>query len=303
MAQPGTASRGFGGRVLSVVETTPGTTPTNPALIKFSDHIQSVSLSLDPQFKEWRDIGDYDAASFVAGLPMYGLKVSYLLHTNRKTQADDAMNRQADNTCKSQTIEISVNRDDATVGYFRLLGAKAEDCQVKGTVGDAILVEVTYKALSATRATVEPSIGTGSRETAALGALCTFATSSITRGGSALGYITRSAEFRVSHALQVLGTDNQVDPKAIFEGERQVTGKADISLDDGGVALADAVMAGTGATVIFNCGGAGAPKFTLNNVIWENLNIDLAPDQGVVLPSVPFRARSSGSGALTTGTV
>lgn len=303
MAQPGTASRGFGGRILSVVETTPGTTPTNPAFIKFSDYVQSVQVSMDPAFKEWRDIGDYDAATFVAGLPSYGVKVSYLLHSNRKTQLDDAINRQSDNTLKSHTIEVSVARDDTNVGYYTLKGCKAESAKPVGTVGDAVVVEITYKALSLTRASAEPSIGTGSRETAALGALCTFSTSRVLRGGSNLAYITRSAEFTVSHSLTVHGTDNQTDPKAIFEGDRQVTGRADITLDDGGVALADAVMAGTAASVEFRFGSTGAPQYTLNNVIWENLDIDLSVGEGVVMSGVPFRARSSGSGAITTGTV
>lgn len=303
MAQPGTASRGFGGRLLSVVESTPGTTPSNPAMIKFSDFVQSVSISLDPALTEWRDIGDYDATAFVAGLPAYGLKVSYLLHIDRKTQVDDAINRQSDNSVKSQTVEVSVNRDDVTVGYFRLLGAKAEEVSVRGEVGQPTMVEITYKGLNMTRATAEPSVGSGSRETAALGALSVFSTSSITRGGSAVAYITRSAEFRVSHSLTPHGTDNQVNPKAIFEGVRQVTGRADITIDDGGVTIADAVMALTGATVLFNCGSTGAPKFTINNAVWENLDLSLGVNEGVVMAGVPFRARSSGSGAITTGTV
>ena len=303
MAQPGTASRGFGGRILSVVETTPGTTPTNPALIKFSDHVQSVSISLDPALTEWRDIGDYDAASFVKGLPVYGVKVSYLLHIDRKVQHDDAIERQSDNSLKSQTIEVSMNRDDSTVGYFTLTGCKAEDIVVGGEVGQPTMVEITYKALAVARVTAEPSVGSGSRETDALGALSTFATGSITRGGSALAYVTRRAEFRVSHSLTVHGTDGQVNPKVIFEGPRQVTGSADITIDDGGVTLADAVLDLTGASVVFNLGPSTAPKVTINNAVWERLELPLGVSEGVVLTNVPFRARSSGSGAITMGAV
>lgn len=303
MAQPGTAARGFGGRILSVVETTAGTTPTNPAFIKFSDHVQSVSISIDPAIGEWRNIGDYDAASFVAGLPAYGVKVSYLLHVDRKTQLDDAINRESNNTMKSQTIEVMVDGDGATVGYYTFTGAQAEDASVKEEVGKPTMVEITYKALALARATSAPSVGSGSRESSALGALATAATGSVTRGGVALAYITRSAEFRVSHALQVEGTDAQTNPKAIFAGQRQVTGRADISLDDGGVAIADAVVALTGASVVFNLGPAGAPKFTLNNVVWESFELPLGVTDGVIIQGVPFRARSSGSGAITAGTV
>jgi len=298
MAQPGTVSRGFGGRVLSVVEVTPGTTPTNPALIKFSDHVQSVSMSFDPQLKEWRDIGDFDVASIVKGLPMYGVRISYMLHSGRKTQLDDAINRQADNSVKSQTIEVSLNRDGSTVGYYTFLGCKAEDATTRGGVGEPVTVDITYKALSVTRATSEPSVGSGSRETASLGALCHGSTSSITRGGSALAYVTRTWEFKVSHALEALGTDNQTDPKVILEGIRQVTGTVDITVDDGGVTLTDAVLAGTAAEVIFALGGAGAPKFTLSNVQWSNLEIPLSAEQGFVLTGVPFIAT-----AIATGTV
>lgn len=301
MAQPGTASRGFGARVLSVVEVTPGTTPTNPALIKFSDYIQSVSFSLDPALSEWRDIGDYDAGTFVAGLPVYGLKLSYLLHTGRKTQLDDAINRQSDNSLKSQTIEVMVNGDDSSIGYLTLLGAKAEEVTVKAEVGKPALVEISYKALNYSAAAV--TIGSGSRESASLSTLSLFSASGITRGGSALAYITRSAEFKVNHALKADGTDGQAGPKAIFEGIREVTGKADISIDDGGATIVAAVAALTGATVIFSLGTTGAPKFTLNNTVWESIEVPLSQDQGVIVTGVLFRARSSGSGAITTGTV
>jgi hypothetical protein len=306
MAQPGSPSRGFGGRILSVVEATPGTTPTDPALIKFSDYVQSVSLSLDPQLQKYRDIGDYDVATFVAGLPVYGLKVVYLLHVNRKTQVDDAAIRQADNSLKSQTIEVAVNLDGATPGFFVFKGAQADDVQVKEEVGKPTMVEVTYKALACTRqASTSPiTLGSGSRETAALGSLSVGSASSITRGGSAVGYITRAAEFRVSNALQVIGTDNQTDPKAIFAGGREVTGKMDITIDDGGVAIADAALALTGATVVFNLGAASAPKYTLYNCVWENLELPMGVQEGVIIQGVPFTARKDASNpAIAAGTV
>jgi hypothetical protein len=302
MAQPGTASRGFSGRVLSVVETTPGTTPTNPALIKFSDHVQSVQVSLDPALEEWRDIGDYDAQSFVGGLPMYGVKISYVLHVNRKTQLDDAIVRQSDNTLKSQTIEVAVGLDDATPGYLVLKGCKADRASCKPEVGKPAVVEITYKALS--HATSQVTIGSGSRESSALGSLSVFSATAITRGGSALAYVTRGAMFEVNNNLRVEGTDNQSDPKAIFEGSRQVSGSADITLDDGTATIAAAVTGLTGAQMVFSLGASGAPKYTLNNCVWEKLDVDMNVNDGVIVSSVPFRARkSSGSDAITAGTV
>lgn len=304
MAQPGTASRGFGGRILSVVETTPGTTPTNPALIKYSDHVQSVSVSLDPALSEWRDIGDYDAVSFVAGLPIYGVKVSYLLHTTRKTQLDDAVNRQADNSVKSHTIEVAVNLDDTSIGYLVLQGAKADKATCKVEVGKPVMVEITYKALH--YSTSQVTIGSGSRESATLGGLAVMSASAITRGGSSLAYITRSAEFSVSHGLKPEGTDGQTDPKAIFEGIRQVTGTADITLDDGAATIAAAVTGLTGASVVFSLGTTGAPKYTLANVVWDKLDVGINEKDGAIFANVPFRARGAAGSpgtAITTGTV
>lgn len=295
------ASRGFGGRALWVLETTEGTTPTNPVYKKFSDHVQSVALSFDPNLEEWRDIGDYDAASLESGLPVQGVKISFLLHTNRKDPVDDAVARQANNSVKSYSIEVGVDIDGAAPGFFTLLGSKASDVTVKCEVGKPTMVEITYSSLSSSRVTSAPSVGTGSRESAALGALTRFKTSTIRRGGSAVAYITRSAEFKVSHKFDIQGTDGQTQPKAIFEGGREVTGKMDISIDDGGVALSDAVMNGTAASVEFNLGSTGAPKFTLANVQWENLEIPLDAERGVIITGVPFRAK--GSAAITAGTV
>lgn len=291
-------TRGFGGRILSVVESTEGTTPTNPAYIKYSDHVSAVELSIDPKNEAYMDIGSYDVASFIAGLPEYGLKVTYLLHSNRKTQLDDAIVRQSNNTLKSQSIEVSVGLDDAAPGYYTVKGAKADSAMVKFEVGKPIEVTLTYKALDVTPASVAPSIGTGSRESASLGALCVASTSAILRDGAAIAYITRSADFTVSNGLTAEGTDNQSGPKVLFEGKREVKGNADTTTDDGGVALAQAVKDGTEATFSFRFGTTGAPQYDLTGARWDNFVLPLNAGEGYVKRAVPFTAK-----AATAGTV
>lgn len=292
------ATRGFGGRLLWVNETTEGTTPTDPVYKKVSDHVQSVELSMDPKNEVYHDIGSYDPASFVAGLPEYGLKFTYLLHTNRKDTLDEAINRQANNTLKSKSFEVSAGLDDSTVGYYTVKGAKPDSVTTKFEVGKPVEVTETYKALSVTRATSAPSIGTGSRESAALGALCVGATSSIERGGADVALITRMAEFTVSHSLTIEGTDNQTNPKAIFEGKRECKGSCDISVDDGGVALADAVMNGTEASVVFKFGSTGAPQYTFTTTRWDNFVLPLNAGEAYIKRACPWTALSA-----TTGTV
>lgn len=291
-------TRGFGGRALSVVETTPGTTPANPTFIKFSDYVQSVELSVDPKHETYMDIGSYDPGTFVQGLAEYGVKVTYLLHTNRKTQLDDAISRQADNTLKSHTIEVSVGLDDAAPGYFTATGAKAESTTVKFEVGKPIEVSTTYKALAVTAASSAPSVGSGSRETAALGALCVGATSSVLRGGAAVAYVTRSAEFTVSHSLTVEGTDAQAGPKVIFEGKRESKGSADITVDDGGVALANAVKNGTEATMSFRFGTTGAPQYDFASARFDNFTLPLNASEGFVKRAMPWTALTATPGTV-----
>lgn len=291
-------TRGFGGRALWVDEATEGTTPTNPAFKKFSEHVSSVEVSMDPKHELYYDIGSYDPASFVQGLPEYGLKVTYLLHTDRKNTMDDAINRQSNNTLKSKTIEVSAGLDDATAGYYTVTGAKPDSVSVKFEVGKPIEVTETYKALGIARSTSAPSIGTGSRESAALGALCVGATSAILRGGSAVAYITRAAEFTVSHGLFVEGTDGQAAPKAIFEGRREMKGSVDITLDDGGVAIANTVMAGTEATMSYRFGASGAPKVDFTAVRFDNFAIPLDASEGLVKRGMTWTAKGA-----TTGTV
>lgn len=298
MAQPGSVTRGFGGRVLIVNEVTEGVFPTNPALQKLSDHVQSVAYSLDPDAQEYRDIGDFDVATFIPGLPSYGLKVTYLLHTDRKSYVDSAMNRLANNGLQSHSIEVAVGLDGANVGYFLFRGAKAESAEVKGEVGKATLVEVSYRCLAVDITSTAPAIGTGSRESAALGAVCRFATSTILRGGTPLGFITRGASLKVTHKLEVEGTDGQAGPKVITEGARSVTGSVDISHDDGGVALATSVLALTESNIVFNCGATGAPSFTATAAIFKNLEGEANTTDGILKKAIPFTAKK-----VITGTV
>lgn len=287
------ASRGFGGRVLYVEETTPGTTPTDPDYKKLSDHVESCTVSLDPATKEYRDIGSYDVASFILGLPAYGLRVGYKLHTDRFDVVDGGVDRQADNSLKSYSFEVAVNLDGTTQSYYTFKGGKVESTSLRGSVGEAVMVEHTIKALSVSIVTSEPSVGTGSRETSALGALSVYSGSTITRGGSAVAYITRAFELSVSHSLSVEGTDNQTDPKEIFEGARQVSGRCDITIDDGGKTLADTVLAGTEAAMTFAFGSTGALEVGLTGVRWQNLDIPLDTQEGCIKQNVPFRAKTA----------
>lgn len=292
------ATRHFSGRILSVVETTEGTTPTDPDYIKFSDHVSEVSLGMGANFEEYRDIGSYDVASFLEGLSEYHLKVTYLLHTDRADQLNAAIDRLANNDLESHSIEVSVDRDGATPGFFTFAGAKAESVDVTLQVGKAVEVTISYLALSGARASAEPSVGTGSRETAALSTVAHFKTSTITRGGSDVAFITRGAKLNVAHELTPEGDDNSAEPAFISVGNRKVSGTVDMSIDDGGSALADTAMDGTAADIVFDMGTTGAPSLTASNAHWKDFEITLGTRGGILTRDVPFDAES-----VTTGTV
>lgn len=298
MAQPGNVTRGFGGRVLYVNETAEGTFPTNPSLQKFSDHVQSVSYSMDPDAQEYRDIGSFDPSLFIEGLPAYGVKVTFLLHTDRAEPATQAMNRLANSGLQSHSIEVAVGLDGANPGYFLFTGAKAESASIKGEVGKALLVEISYRCLGMTPTTAPPAIGTGSRESTALGTVCRLATGTIMRAGSPLAFLTRSIELKVAHKLTVDGTDGQVGPKFIGEGQRSTTGTVDISHDDGGVTLATNIAALQEADIVLNCGPTGAPMFTATLAHFDTFEGEANVSDGFVRKQVPFTARG-----VTTGTV
>jgi hypothetical protein len=305
MAQPGSASRGFSGRILYVQEATPGTEPTNPAYVKFSDFVQSVELSMDPKDTEYRDIGSYDVQQIVQGVLEYGLKVTYLLHINRATQLNDAVARLADTTVQSSTIEVSLNQVGTTPSYFTFSGCKPETAEVKCDVGKAVEVTITYKALSCTTSNTAPAIGTGSRETAALGSLSTFAASTITRGGSQVGFITRSAKFTITNKLTIEGTDGQQGPKFLFEGGRDAKGSVDISVDDGGKALWDLIVNGTEAAILFQMGAtsSGAPTYTFSNARFEKANVQVKAGDAYIKTSQAWVNRGSGGASgITIGT-
>jgi len=295
-------TKGFQGRILLVKETTFGTEPTNPAYKRFSDYVQSVSLSGNPRLVQLRDIGGYDVKEFAKAVKEFGLTVEFFVQ--RDTEIKDMVVRGTDNSLPSWSIELVPDLNQTTKTYYVLTGCKPNSVELSVEGPDGVLtasVEFIVKNVTTSQSTTERNIGTGSRESAIGTAVFNFVGGKVERpSGTAFAYITRSFSATIDNGLSAMPDYQAADViKAILEGPRKITGTASVALEDGGKTQWDNVMAAQAADIVLYFGTVtGNPKWTFSGAVFDSLEFELSADSGEIFIDRPFTAKS-----LTVATV
>lgn len=293
MADP---TRGFQGRFLLVKETTPNTTPNNPAMKRLSDSVADVKVSLDVGQEGYRSIDSYDVVDFLRKSKKPGYQVTYRLQ--RGDPLIDMLTRKADKTCESYTAEVAFGINGTPL-YLTFVGAK-HDVDMKAAANDYINVTLSAKAKTIAYSATEPNIGTGTREGAIGSAFATYKGAVVTKGGSAWGVVTEAFSVKVDNSLDwqpQLGSD---DPAYVYEGARRVSGQGDIYYTDSGLAYVTEVAAGTTSTIVLKCGAvsSGLPQLTMTGSSFGKFEATADDKAGTVKHGCPFEAKSIAAVAL-----
>lgn len=279
----------FQGRIIMVEETIFGNLVTNPAYLRFSDFVQSVGITGDPQRQDIRDWGNIDIQEFVNGIKKFGLTVEFILQ--REDQLEDWIERDTDGRLKSWQIEISVNQLGTTKAYFTLNGCKPNNVEVSAEASDVpFRCKVEFMVKDAASALTEPDIGTGSREAALATAPYTFVGGKLERPSATdFAYLTRSVSVAIAHNLTELPDINEDTFKNFSEGIREASGTADIAVENGGKAQFDEAMTGTENTLELYMGTTvGDPIITITAVQFPDVNFEFADDEGSIFFSRSF---------------
>lgn len=285
-----------------VEESVPGTTPANPALLLFSKETLRVKLLADIGQQESLDIGDVDVTEFFKTNTNYGLEVD--VHVYDEDRLLDLLVRLADNSLQTYTLEYIPDATATTKHYYRCRGWKLQTWNLKRAKGQPDVLALVFAAgVIDNPVTVDPGIGTGSREAKAaiVDTIKTFATGAITLDGVAWAVLLEDFEVTVENAVNTHHTTGQADPVVagvVASATRRISGTADISLDAGGADHWTRVKNHADHQILVPFGGAGAGLLTLSGVKFPSIEIESDTEADVLMGGEPYNART-----LAVGTV
>jgi hypothetical protein len=284
-----------------VQESTVGTFPTNPALLLFSKEVQRVRIFIDRERKESLDIGTVDVVEYFAAKKVYGMEIEF--HVYDIDRFGDFQERNADGSPKAWSLEFIPDNGASTKHYYRGTGWRCTSAKMRGKTGDAWMATLVLAGGKwSDPVTVDPGIGTGSREDASaiVDALRTFAGGVITIDGSAAAVLVEEFEMNFEHGVEAHWTAGAEDPvvTAATYKARRITGTLNMSLDDGFKEHWDRVIGSSAATIVVPFGSTGQPKITFTGVRFPRLEAEAAVDVGVYMGNVPFVATTYAEGTV-----
>lgn len=295
-------THGKQGVVRFVEETAPGTFPTNPALKLFSKETTKVKFLVDKDLKETVDIADVlGPQGHYSPKNVYGIEVEHALYDITATLTP-FVTRNADGTPKSFALEMIPNQDATVKHYYRATGWRSKTVKLSGKAGEAYRVATVFEGgIITDPVTVDPGIGTGSRQAKAAisAALRTWASGAILLEGAAPAILTQDLEFTVDHGTEANWTTGELNPVAggVTHDTRRIKGTLGYSLDSG-ASVAWARANATDKTVVIPFGATGQPKLTLTGVVFPKTEVELGNDKKLLYAGQEFMATSIAEGVV-----
>lgn len=291
-------TQGFGGSIYYVAESAYKTTVSNPAYKRFSNIVESVKVKKSRSKEGFRSIDAPGVVDFLAKTTLVDVEITYILH--RVDPLDTCMTR-TNGAVPSYQLEVSANTANSSGDvYYTLNGVKFNvKCAVK--VDDYYRVTLTGMGALLTQASAQPSVGSGSRESAlntGTYPFLTFSGGSITNAGAAWEAGVVACEFTVDQGFERVAAIGSATISNLVEGPLTVTGTADIYVENGGGTLLTSVESDTGVSIVLNTGASGAPKFTIGGAEFSDFEVTLDNQAAVVKVAEPFEGTS-----ITVGTV
>ncbi|MHB8603898.1 MAG: hypothetical protein ACYDCK_01480 [Thermoplasmatota archaeon] len=272
--------------------------PSSGVIQFFSDSMVSAKVGVKAQGGPIRDIGSYNALDYEKGVLEYVVEVVYRFQKGtggtNGVQADflsDLLLRKADFTLKSWYIEIGAGIDGAAFTYYQCKGCKPDMVTVDSKNPAYITVTVQFFAANIVTSAALPALnGTTTRASAAIATayMPHLGAKVESPSGSAIATATKSWKLTCKHNLvrvEDAGTANIV--KLIKEGARDVSVTCDLTADDGGKTLFDAMTNRTKTNIVlYFSATTGDPKITVTTALRQQLDLNLNEKDAIVIPSI-----------------
>jgi len=283
-----------------------GVAQSEPSLnaLPISCKIQNIRIDTGDRHKVLRDIGSPVACKLLPQINEPKVHLEYIPQAG-DTLIDDSIDR-ASSTCTLQSIQMCVGTnirhtlDALNDSYYFIDGMKPATVRVTGSKNTEYLVVIDYEA----RSIVTSSSATGSAPSILDGSYLQFNVAGEIRktGGHVvntdhIAFITNSIELTFTHNLTGYTDHDATEKSYLIEGEMDVEGSVDITLDGGGAAHITEVLANTSFEIEVDMGTISAagnvPRITLPNCEWKNASVDINVGGEAMMNSSPFTCKPS----------
>lgn len=304
--------RPFQGTAWYWIEDSYGTV-SEPSLnsLPISCKIQNIRIDTGDRHKVLRDIGSPLACYLLKQTHEPKVHLEYIPQAG-DTLIDDAIDR-ATSTCTLQSISMCVGMnvrmtaDTDNVSYYLIDGMKPATVRITGSKNTEYLVVIDYEA----RSIVTSETATGSAPTVLSGEYLAFnVAGEIRKTGyhvvntDHIAFITNSIELTVTHKLTGYTDHDSLYKSYLIEGEMDVEGSVDITLDGGGALHVDEVLNNRAFEIVIDMGlmdaGANVPRITLPACEWKSTSVDGNVGGEAMISSVPFTCKPSSCSNLVS---
>lgn len=275
--------------------------------LPISCKVQNIRVDTGDRHKVLKDIGSPLACHLLKQTHEPKLHLEYIPQCD-DTMIDDTIDRIDNDTCELQSLAFCVGTntgegDSDDISYYLVVGAKPSTVRITGSKNTEYLVVIDYEAKSITTATS----ATGSAPTALTGDYLAFnIAGEITKTGGHvvntdhIAFCTNSIELTVTHKLTGYTDHDGLYKDYLIEGDMDVEGSVDITLDGGGASHIGEVLNNTSFQIQIDLGGSGCPRITLPNCEWKNSSADVNVSGEAMMNSSPFTAKPSACNNIVT---
>jgi len=288
-------------------------TVSEPSLnsLPVSCKVQNVRIDTGDRHKVLRDIGSPLACHLLKQTHEPKVHLEYIPQAG-DTLIDDAIDR-ASSTCSLQSISMCVgfntkmSADADNVSYYLMDGMKPATVRITGSKNTEYLVVIDYEV----RSIVTSKTATGSAPSLLTGEYLAFnVAGEIRKTGyhvvntDHIAFITNSVELTVTHKLTPYTDHDALYKSYLIEGEMDVEGSVDITLDGGGALHVDEVLNNRAFEIVIDMGlidaGANVPRITLPACEWKSTSVDGNVGGEAMISSVPFTCKPSSCSNLVS---
>jgi hypothetical protein len=281
----------FQGKIWYYVEDSYGEGPSDNTALPISIKVLDARVGIGDKHKPLRGFDKPEADILLEQCNDFTFHIEYIPQVG-DTFFEDAVKRQANCKLKSLAFVLETNSctsesDDKT--WYVMSGAKCKTNRLSGSHNTEYVFALDFSVKESEPSDVcdydddEPSeLG---------GEICAFnIAGSISDGSNPLAYILDSIDLTIDNGIKDHWNHDSLDKQYAIEGELDITGSCDISLDEGGGVHFQEVIDQDAFTIEINLGDTGALQITLTGCQWKNSEPDVNSGGDIMKESAPFTA-------------
>lgn len=278
----------FRGTIKYWVEDSYGSGATGGAFA-ISAKVLNARFGLADKHKKLRGIDSPNACHLLEQCNDWTLHVEYVM------QCDDTflplcVERDDCGHLTSLCFEVGRNVSCPTVdrAFNVLSGCKAKTVRISSSHNAEVIVAVDFSVKDSTPSTSELEGMPGTPTSAFL----SFNTLGyIEKSGYDIAYITNAFDITMDNDIKDYWSAGSLDKQFAIEGEFNVDGSVDISLDEGGSSHLAEVLAQDDFNIEIGFGDS-CPTITISDCKWKSSEIDVNISGDVMMESAPFTGKT-----------